>query len=124
MPIARIGQNKAGLGAADVEPICGPYRTPICSARNTNTRVILLRAINVIRESVVHGNVIKLCGWLVVLGCPRFSAIDRDTRASVVGVPDPIRILWIDPESVMIAVTCWQQIESFPAINRTKQSGV
>src|SRR5206468_10531106 len=37
---------------------------------------------------------------------------------------DPIRILRIDPKSVVIAVTRWQQIKSFSAINRTKQPGV
>src|SRR5438874_717035 len=124
MPIARIGQNKAGLGAADLEPIRRPNRTPICPACNTHARIVLLCAVNVVRESVVHRNVIKLRGGLIVLSRPRFSAVERDTHATVIGVRKPIRILRIDPKSVVIAVTRWQQIKGFAAINRTKQPGV
>src|SRR6266511_4310441 len=103
MPIPGVGQNEAALAAARYEPICWPDCAPICPTRDANACIVLLRAVDVIRESVVHGNMVKLRGRLVILGRPRFSAVDRDTRPTVIGVRDPIRILWIDPEAVMIA---------------------
>jgi len=67
---------------------------------------------------------IELRRRLVVLRGPGFTAVNRDTRAAVVRVGDPVRIRWVDPEPVMIAVPRREQVECFAAVNRTESAGV
>ena len=67
---------------------------------------------------------IELRGRLIILRRPGFSAIRREAGAAVVGVADPIRIFWINPEPVMIAMARRQKIEGFRAIDRFERPGV
>ena len=117
MPVARIGHDEAAFTAACHEPIRRSNRTPISSARNANVRVVLLRAVNVVRERVVHCNVIKLCGRLVILCGPCFAPIGRNAYAAVIRIAHSIRILRINPETMMVSVPCRQEIESLAAID-------
>src|SRR5207249_8439223 len=118
VPVARIGYDEAALAAPGNEPIlCRDY-TLLAPARDANVRVVLLRAVDVIRIGVVSRDVIKLCGRLVILRRPSLAAVHRDTGAAVVGVADPIRILRIDPEPVMIAMTRRQESERLGAVHR------
>ena len=120
MPVARIRQDEAAFAVAGFEPIRRPDRAPVRAAGDAELRVVLLRSVNVVWKSVVHGDVIKLRGRLVVLRRPGFAAVDGNARAAVVGVPDPIGILRINPEPVMIAMTCRQQVKGLAAIDRMK----
>jgi len=67
---------------------------------------------------------IELRSWLVVLGRPRFAAVGGDIDTAIVRITDPIGILRIDPETMMISVPCRQQIESFSAIDRAEKASV
>src|SRR5437868_210066 len=118
VPVARIGNYKTALAVAGWIPIFAADRPGIGAARDANVRVVLLRAINVIRKRVVDGYVIKLRGRLIVLRCPTLAAIDRNARTAVVRVADAIRILRINPQTVMIAMARGKQIKRFAAINR------
>src|SRR4051794_11635720 len=105
MPIARIRNNEAAFAIAGHEPVGRPDRTPIRAARDREVTVVLLGAINVVRECVVDGDVIELRGRLVVLRRPCLTAVRGNAGPAVVRVPDAIRILWINPEPVVIAMT-------------------
>ena len=108
VPITRIGHNKAALAAAGDKPIFASDHAGIGAAGDANVRIVLLRPINVIWECIVHSDMIKLRSWLVVLGRPRFAAVGGDIDAAIVCVGNPIGILRIDPEPVMVSVPCRQ----------------
>src|SRR5438067_12469983 len=105
VPVARIGYDEPALAAARSKPILCRDHALLAPACDAYIRVVLLRAVNVIRIGVVDRDVIKLCRRLVILRRPGLATIHRDTGAAVIGVADPIRILWINPEPMMIAMT-------------------
>ena len=124
VPVARIGNYEPALAAAGLIPILAADHSRIRAARNANIRVVLLRAVNVIRKRVVDCDMIKLRGRLVVLSGPAFSAVDRDAGAAVVRIANPIRILRIDPETVVIPVSRRKQIKRLPAVDRSERARV
>ena len=124
MPVARIRHHEAAFAAGGLEPILPPDRAPVGAAGDADVRVVLLRAINVIWERIVHRHVVKLCRGLIVLRGPTLAAVSSDAGAAVIHVGDSIRIRGINPQPVMIAVTRGQEIESFSAIHRPKEPGV
>ncbi len=73
-------------------------------AGDADAGVVLLRAINVIWKLVVGDHVIELGGWLVVLRGPVLPAIGADGCAAVIGINEPLRIGWIDPQAVIVAM--------------------
>ena len=75
VPIARIRQNKSAFTAARNEPILRANHARVRATRYADIRVVLLRAINVIRIRVVHRDVIKLRSRLIVLSRPGFAPI-------------------------------------------------
>ena len=83
-----------------------------------------MRTVNVIRKRIVDRDVIELRGRLIVLRGPGFPAVNRDTGAAVIRVADTIRILRIDPKTVMISVTRREQVKCLAAINRFEGAGV
>src|SRR5437016_11759789 len=124
VPITRIGHNKAALAAAGDKPIFAADHAGIGATGDADIRIVLLRPINVIWECIVHSDMIELRSWLVVLGRPRFAAIGRDIDAAIIRITDPMGILRIDPETVMVSVPRWQQAESFSAIDRAEKASV
>ena len=104
VPVARIGQNETAFAAAGLKPIFAPDHTRVSPARDADVRVVLLRAVDVIRKRVVDRDVIKLRGRLIVLGRPGLAAIGRDAGAAIVRIRKALRIIGIDPEPMMIAV--------------------
>src|ERR1700726_676834 len=104
MPIAWVGDDKTAFTVARNEPILPADHAAVSATGDTDVGVVLLRAENVIREMVVHRDVVKLRGRLIIFRRPRLSAIGRDTGASVAYVANSIRIFGINPKSVMIAM--------------------
>ena len=97
-------------------------RRSSAAARDADIRVVLLRAVDVIRKRVVDRDVIELRGRLVLQRRPGLAAIDRDARAAIVRVREPMRIFRIDPESVMIAMARGQELECLAAIDRAERA--
>ena len=120
MPVARIGNDKAAFSAACYEPIRRSNRTPISPAGDADARVVLLRAVNVVRKRVINCDMVELRGRLVILRRPRFAAVGRNVYAAVIRVPDSSWILRINPEPMVISMPRGQQIERFSAIDRAK----
>src|SRR5689334_21848943 len=124
VPVPRIGNDEPAFTTTSLKPILATDYSRVRAARNTDIRIVLLRAVNVVRERDIHGHVIELRGWLVVLSGPIFAAISGNRRAAITHIGDSVWVRWIDPESVMISVPCRHQVEGLSAIDRFKESGV
>ena len=73
---------------------------------------------------IVHGDVVELRGWLVVLLGPRLASVHRNRNPAIVAVDQALRVGGIDPQAVMIAVRRRQQLEGLAAIVGAERAGV
>src|SRR5882724_2751736 len=122
--IRRIGRDVTALAAADVVPIRAIDGAVRAGAGNANRGVVLLRAVHVIVESIVRGHVIKLRGRLIVNAGPALRAVGRDSRAAVVSVDEALRVGWIDPKPMVVAVRNAKHVERLAAIIGTINTGI
>src|SRR5260370_7337466 len=67
---------------------------------------------------------VELRRWLVHLCGPVLAAVDGNGCAAVIAVDEAIRIVGIDPETVMVAVRRIEAFECLAAVVRTVQAGV
>ena len=111
-----IGRNIACFPAPDGVPIVAANLAAIAAAGNGHGGIILLRAVDVVRGPRVGDDVVELRGGLVVLARPRIAAIEADRDAAVVRGNHALRILRIDPETVIVAVRNFHFIEAAPAV--------
>ena len=74
------------------------------AAGDADGRVVLLRAVDAVRRTVIGDDRVELRGRLVVHRAPRAAAVERHRGAAVAAVHHPLRILRIDPQIVVIAV--------------------
>src|SRR2546421_908931 len=75
VPVAWVRHDEATFAAARDEPILLPNSAPAGAARDANVGIVLLRAVNVVRERIVHRHVVKLRSRLVVLSSPTLAAV-------------------------------------------------
>src|SRR5215211_3740805 len=75
VPVPRIRHDEPAFTATSLKPIFPANYSRVRSARNADIRIVLLRAINVVGERIVYGDVIKLRGRLVVLSSPILAAV-------------------------------------------------
>ena len=122
VPVARIRYDKATFAAARDEPILLPNSAPAGAARDANVGIVLLRAVNVVRERIVHSHMIKLRSRLVVLSGPVLAAISGDAGTAITRIGDTVRVRRIDPKTVMISVPCRHEVECLSAINGLKEA--
>src|SRR5579871_6908282 len=73
--IGRIGRDIAGFAAAHRIPVRTIDASAVAAAGDGDGSVVLLRAVNTIRNLVVGDDVIELRGGLVVLACPGLAAV-------------------------------------------------
>ena len=73
--VARIGNDEAALPAAGMRPIALLDDAAIGAARDAHVRVVLLRAIDVVRKRVVDRDVIELRSRLVAVARPALAAV-------------------------------------------------
>ena len=64
--IGRIGNNEAAFAAADRVPVLAIDRATIAAAGDGDGGIVLLRAVDVVAETVVGGNVVELRRRLVI----------------------------------------------------------
>src|SRR5437016_2867938 len=102
--VAGIRSDVAAFTTADVVPIWAINRTLGTRAGDSDRGVILLRAVNVVGEAIIGGDVIELRGWLVVDGAPALASVDGNCRAAVVAIDEALGIGGINPQGVIIAV--------------------
>ena len=83
-----------------------------------NRGIILLSSGHMIRHITCCHDVIKLRGRIVFFR-PGFSAVDTDDTASVIGTYHSHRIIWINPEIVVIAMRNSDfYVKSFAPVSR------
>ena len=114
--VARIGCNVAGFAAADGIPILTIDGAVEIAAGDGDGAVVLLRAVDVIREAVICDDVIELRGGLVVLLGPMLAAIEGDGCAAVVALDHAAGVCGVDPEAVVIAVRDFDFVEGVAAV--------
>src|SRR5262245_50689560 len=124
VPVSGIRHDKPAFTAASLKPIVSANYSFVRATRNADIRIVLLRAINVIRKCVIYSYVIKLRRRLIVLSRPVFPAIRRDACAAIAHIGDSVRVCWIDPKSVMISMPCRHEVECLSAINGFEETGV
>ena len=70
--------------------------------RNADRAAVLLGSRRPVREAVIGGDVIKLCGRLVVPGTPRLGAVNGHNCALVAADDHAVWIVRINPELMII----------------------
>ncbi len=66
--------------------------------------VVLLRAVQPVRELLVHGHAVELRGRLVALAGPAAPTVERDRRPAVVALDHDVRVVGVDPQLVAVTV--------------------
>jgi len=122
--IARIDGDVAALAATDIVPIPPIDEAAIATGTDTDGGIVLLRAVDAIREIVVGDDVVELRGGLIVLRRPILACVDGNRGATVVGIDHASGIVGIDPQPVMIAVWGRNAVEGFAAIDGAEKPGV
>src|SRR5437660_1764723 len=97
------GRDPARLATAHVEPVFARNTKSSGAAGNAHRRVVLLRAINVIRKIIVERDTIELCGRLILFA-PTPATVERNICAAVITIDHPIRVVGRDPEIVIVAM--------------------
>ena len=92
----------AALTAAGQKPVARVDVSMVAAAGNGDGAAVLLRAVNAVGKIIVGGDVIHLRGRLVIPGGPCFAAIETDGRALIDAEHQVVRILWVDPNLVII----------------------
>src|ERR1700752_1481899 len=88
---------------------------------SANCAAILLRTGDPVRETIVSGEVIDLCGWLVVPGTPCNCAVHADDCSLVAGYNHSFRIVRIYPE-LMIVLSAGCTLDRGPRLARVRRA--
>ena len=84
---------------------------------DTDSGIVLLSCVEPIGELLVNGDPIEFSGGLVVLFGPGLSAVEADSSPAVIALNHNIRIMGVDPQSVVIAMGYSNRgVEIFSAI--------
>ena len=69
-----------------------------------DTRIVLLRAVHVVRKAVVDRDMIKLGRRLVVHRAPGHAPVKGDRGPAIAGFDDPVGVCGVDPDPMVIAM--------------------
>src|SRR5262245_20153119 len=109
----------AALAAGRGFPIPFGNRETVATASNAHGRVLLLGAVDAIRDRVVGYDTIELRRRLIHVRRPRGAAVDRNLGAAVVGNDHSLRLGRIDPQVMMVAVRRADLLITPAAVART-----
>jgi hypothetical protein len=85
-------------------------------AGHADAGVVLLRAVDAVREFVVHVHVVELGGGLVVDRAEGLRGVEGDAGAAVVAFDQPAVVARVDPEVMVVAVGRRNFHEGFAAV--------
>src|SRR5262249_41018996 len=91
--IFRTWSNPSALASADVIPVGSIDATHHRPACDSNSRVVLLGSVDVIRKVIIQSHAVKLRGWLVFDRAPASPAVKADLGAPIIADDDPHRII-------------------------------
>ncbi len=110
-------RNPRALTQRNVTPFARSDPEDICRcARTFEGAFVLFRTVEMERKLVVERNFVKLTGGLVLVVAPSRAAVDRHRRAPVVPLEKNLRVAWIYPNYVAIAVPRAEETKCSAAI--------
>src|SRR5579875_775438 len=110
-------RNITALAAAYIVPIYLCDTGQRRATGQTDARVILLAAVHAVGYLRIGGHVIKFCGGLIILGRPARTAVEGDTRTTVIALYHALRILRVNPQIVIIGMRGGNIKKGTPAVN-------
>ena len=113
--IMRIGRDVSAFTSAHRIPIRTIDSTPL-RRRSAYCAVVLLSAINEIREAIVGNHMVELRRRLVPLRSPTCAAIGAYIGSAIVGFNHPVGIVGIDPKPVIVSMRNTNIPESLSAV--------
>src|SRR5262249_54044674 len=96
----------------------------VARAGRGHRRVVLLRAVDEVREAAVGDRVVHLRGGLVVLPRPALPSVEAHVGPAVVALDHAQGIVGRDPQVVVVAVGRTQGREGLPAVLRAEEADV
>ena len=115
--VVGVEHHVGGLAPGHRVPVL-PANATGRPARDGDGAVVLLAAIDVVRETVIGVHAVELGCRLVLLGGPGLTAVQRDVRAAVVRVDQVVAVGRIDPLIVVVAVRRTHAGKCLAAVNR------
>ena len=100
--ILRVGDVVVALVGPDGVPIAESDRAVVAAACDRHRAVVLLSAVDPVRETVVGGEVVELAGRLVVPAAPGRSPVHGDDGALIRADDHPLGMSRIDPKVVVV----------------------
>src|SRR5439155_4849 len=97
-----IGDNVAVFLGGDWLPVAKRDLAIVATTCDSNRAALLLTAVKTIRKRVVRADMIKLRRGLIIPRAPGRSPIHRDNRALVRAEKNDVRVVWIDPNVLII----------------------
>ncbi len=122
--LLRIVERQVGaLAARDVVEVL-PADPAGRGARDADRRVVLLAAVDVVRELVVGDHAVELRRRLVLLRRPARAAVEADVRAAVVRVDHHVVVGRVDPQVVIVAMRNAHGRERAPSVDRAHERSI
>src|SRR5215212_4154285 len=113
------------IAEADHAPVVIHDAGRLARAARPRPCAIVLQATHHVVEgkSIVRMNLIELAQWNVVNSFPRFAAVVTDGNSTVLPVPHPFRVLWIEPQRVEVDVCAASDgTKGLASVNGSEQS--
>src|SRR5215510_12528504 len=90
-----------GANGIAVAPGNGAF---VGARRHADGRVVLLRTVHPVGELVICVDMIELRGELIVDGRPGVAAVEGNAGPAIVALDHALRVTWVDPQVVIVAV--------------------
>ena len=117
--VRRVGCDVAAFAATHVIPVRAINRAFRAGTGDGHSGVVLLGAVDVIREPVVGNDMVKLRCGLVIHAGPGIAAVSGNSGAAVVAIRETLGIGGIDPQRVIISVRRADSAEGLASVIRS-----
>src|SRR6185312_7873527 len=104
--VQRVRYDIAGFETGGGFPVALGNARTTRSASDAHAGIVLLRTEDTIRKSIVGRHPVDLRRGLIVQRAPVLAAVKADLGATVIGKDQPVAILRVDPEIMVIAMRC------------------
>ncbi len=116
--VARVDGDEAALAGAGIGAVGQGDHAPFRRAGHRDRGVVLLGAVDAVGILVVDVDTIELRRLLVVDRRPRSACVERYVGAAVVALDHAARIVGVDPQIVVVAMTGGDLAEAGAAVGR------
>ena len=119
-----VNGNVATFSTADFMPEFLRGQGIVKSTGYGNSRIILLCAVQAVRELIVKCKAVELRGGLIELAAPCTTGIEGYAGTTVVALDHQVGVVWVDPEYVGIAMGYRDAGKTFAPINGLHKADV